>query len=79
MRASCIIGSAGAFSEPLDLGFLFGLEEGRQLLLGHVFLPSLQELQDGGEVGKGNILQDDYRVLGKALIHQVLEVERASA
>ena len=66
-----------AFCKPLDLEFLCSLEESRKLLLCHVHLPSIHELQDGCEVGKGDVLQDDNGMLGGVLLQKVLEVWRA--
>ena len=47
--------------------------------LSNIDLPSVHELQDGGEMGEGNIFQDDDGVLGRVLLQQVLEVGRAGA
>ena len=47
--------------------------------LGHVHLPGVHELEDGGEVAEGDVLQDDDRVLGRVLLQQVLEVGGAGA
>ncbi len=64
--------------ESLDLQPLGGLEECRQLVLRHVYLTSVHELEDGGQVLEGHVLQDYDRVLGGVLLKQRLEIGRAS-
>ena len=44
--------------------------------LSDIDLASVHKLQDGGEVGEGNVLQDDDGVLGGVLLQKVLEVGR---
>ena len=63
--------------QTLDLQPLRRLEELRQLVLRHVHLAGVHELQDGGQVGEGDVLQDDDRVLGRVLLQQGLEVGTA--
>ena len=60
--------------QSLDLQPLCGLEEGRELILRHVHLPGVHELQDGREVLEGHVLEDDDGVLGGVLLEQGLEV-----
>ena len=59
--------------QPLDLEPLCGLEEGGQLVLGHVDLSGVHELEDGGEVLDRDVLQDDNGVLGGVLLKEGLE------
>ena len=42
--------------------------------LSNIDLPSVHELQDGGEMGEGNIFQDDDGMLGRVLLQQILEI-----
>merc|ERR1719206_635035 len=79
LTALLLVCPLGALRQPLDLQLLGSLEEGGQLLLGHVHLSSIHELEDGSEVRKGDILEYDDRVLGGVLLQQVLEVGRAGA
>jgi len=58
--------------EPLG-----GLEELRQLILRHVHLAGVHELQDRRQVLEGHVLEDDDGVLGWVLLEQRLEVGRA--
>lgn len=39
------------------------LEEGGQLIVGDIHLAVVHKVQDGGEVGEGDILQEHYRML----------------
>jgi len=72
-----LVTTLSAFSQPLDLQLLSSLEKSRQLLLGHVHLPGIHELQNGCQVGERDVLQDDDGVLGRVLLKEVLEVGRA--
>ena len=47
--------------------------------LGDVNFSGVHELEDCGEVGEGDVLEDDDGVLGRVLLQQVLEVGRACA
>ena len=71
------------FSRSLGQAFYFkplcSLEELWQLVLGHVYLPGIHELQDGSQVVEGDILQDDDGVLGWVLLQQVPKVGAAGA
>jgi len=49
----------------------------RELVLGDVDLSSVHELQDGGEVLEGHVLQNDDGVLGGVLLQKSLEVGAA--
>ena len=63
--------------QPLDLEPLRRLEEGGQLVLGHVHLAGIHELEDRGEMLEGNVFEDDDGVLGGVLLQEGLEVGRA--
>ena len=56
---------------------LGSLEELGELVLSHIHLPSIHELQDGCEVREGHVLQDDDGMLGGILLQKVFEVWRA--
>jgi len=60
--------------QTFHLETLGRLEELRELVLGHVDLPGVHELQDGRQVLEGNVLQDDDGMLGWVLLQQSLEV-----
>merc|ERR1719431_863775 len=68
-----------ALSQTLDLQLLGGLQEGGELVLGHVHLPCVHKLQDCGQMHEWNILQDDDWVLGWILLQRVLEIWAAGA
>jgi len=53
------------------------LEEGWELILGNVDFSSVHELEDGGEVLEGDILENNDGVLGRVLLQEGLEVGRA--
>ena len=69
---SLLLDGLRRLGQALDLEPLRGLEEGGQLVLGHVDLAGVHELQDGGEVLDGHVLQDDDGVLGGVLLKQGL-------
>ena len=45
--------------------------------LSNINLACVHEFQDCGEVGEGDVLENDDRVLGGVLLQEVLEVGRA--
>jgi len=53
--------------QSLHLESLSSFEELRKLILSHVDLASIHELQDGGQVLERDVLQDDDGVLGRVL------------
>ena len=63
--------------QTLDLQPLRRLEELRQLVLRHVDLAGVHELEDCRQVGKWDVFQDDDGVLGGVLLQQGLEVGAA--
>ena len=60
--------------QPLDLQLLCGLQGGGQLVLGHVHLPCVHELQDVRQGKERDIIEDDDRMLRWVLLQQVLEI-----
>jgi len=74
-----LLATLWALCQSFHLQLLSGLEEGGQLVLGYVHLPSIHELQDSREMHEGDVLQDYYWVLGRVLFQQILEVGTAGA
>merc|ERR1719348_968266 len=68
----------GSLCQTLDLEPLCSLEELWELILSNIHLPSVHELKNGSEMGKGHVLEDDDGVLGRVLLQQSLEVGAAS-
>ena len=66
-----------SLGESLDFQPLRRLEELRQLVLRHVDLAGVHELEDCRQVGKWDVFQDDDGVLGGVLLQQGLEVGAA--
>ena len=63
-----------SLGQSLHLQPLGRLEKCRQLVLSDVHLASVHELQDGGQVGEGDVFENDYGMLGRVLLQQGLEV-----
>jgi hypothetical protein len=61
--------------QSLHLEPLCRLKERGKLVLGHVNLPGVHELEDGGQMLEGDVLQDDDRVLRRVLLKQGLEAK----
>ena len=59
---------AWSLSQAFHLELLGSLEELGELVLGHVHLPGVHELEDGREVVEGDIFQDDDWVFGWVLL-----------
>ena len=63
-----------SLGQSLHLQPLGSLQKCWQLILGHVHLPRVHELQDGGQMSEGDVFEDDDGVLGRVLLQQSLEV-----
>ena len=66
-----------SLGQSLHLQPLGSLQKCRQLVLSHVDLASVHELQDGGQMGEGDVFEDDDGMLGGVLLQQSLEVGAA--
>ena len=67
----------GSLCESLDFESLSSLQKCRQLVLGYIHLTSVHELQDGGQMGEGDVFEDNDGMLGRVLLQQGLEVGTA--
>jgi hypothetical protein len=71
LRHTCLaltLDGLRSLSKPLDLESLCCLEEGWQLVLRHIYLASVHELQDGLQVTEWHVFQDDDWVLRRVLL-----------
>merc|ERR1712001_33229 len=69
-----IFDGLGSLSQSLDFQPLSSLQKCRQLILGNIHLASVHELQDGRQMGEGDVFEDNYGMLGRVLFQQGLEV-----
>ena len=72
-----IFDGLGSLSQSLDFQPLSSLQKCRQLILGNIHLASVHELQDGRQMGEGDVFEDDDGVLGGVLLQQSFEVGAA--
>ena len=63
-----------SLGQSLHLQPLGSFEKCRQLVLGHINLPCVHELQDGRQMGEGDVFEDDDGMPGRVLLQQSLEV-----
>ncbi len=74
---SLLLNGLGRLGQALDFEPLGRLEEGGQLILGHVHLAGVHELENGREMLKGHVFEDNDGMLGRILFQEGLEVGRA--
>jgi len=72
-----ILDRLGCLCQSFHLESLSSLEELGELVLSHIHLPGIHELQDGCQVLERDILQNDDGVFGWILFQKCLEVGAA--